>query len=137
MAQIDIYSNLSLISIELGNELWKSTEHYFQAKKFNDAEIINEIRNEKSPYRVACLGQTRKYPMRNDWDIVKNEVMEMAIRARFIQWPEYSFQLKNSIGILYDRTAVDDYWGIGMNKRGKNITGKILMVIRNEIRSND
>jgi predicted NAD-dependent protein-ADP-ribosyltransferase YbiA (DUF1768 family) len=58
--------------------------------------------------------------------------MESAIRARFQQHPELADALKRSKGKLYDHTAADSFWGIGVDGRGANVTGAILMKIRSE-----
>ncbi len=56
--------------------------------------------------------------------------MERAIRARFDQHPDLAEILKRSKGTLYDHSAADSLWGIG-----SNVTGKILMKIREELQA--
>ena len=126
----DPYSNLALIPFQLDGQTWNSAEQYYQAAKFTDAEIIEKIRTCKTPHRCAALGQTRQYKLREDWDQVKVSVMERAIRARFDQHPELAKRLRRSSGELYDHTAADDFWGCG-----ENMTGRILMRIREELRA--
>ncbi|MDP0495236.1 MAG: NADAR family protein [Verrucomicrobiota bacterium JB024] len=133
MIEEDIYSNLAVVPIQIDGEIWHSAEQYYQAAKFTDAAIIDKIKACENPYLCAALGQTRRYPLRADWEQVKAAVMERAIRARFEQHPAMAERLKRSTGRLYDHTAVDDYWGIGADGRGGNVTGRILMRIREEL----
>ncbi|MGE9291998.1 MAG: NADAR family protein [Puniceicoccales bacterium] len=133
MIEQDIYSNLSVIPIEIDGYQWHSAEQYYQAEKFTDAAIIDRIKACENPYLCAALGQTRNYPLRADWEQVKVAAMERAIRARFEQHPEIAERLKSSTGRLYDHMAADDFWGIGADGRGENTTGNILMRIRDEL----
>ncbi len=135
MIEEDMYSNLAVIPFELDGWVWNSAEQYFQAAKFTDEEIVTAIKNETNPYRTAALGQTRKFKLRADWESVKTKVMERAIRARFAQHPALAARLKKSQGQLYDHTAMDDFWGIGFDGRGRNTTGEILMQIREELQA--
>jgi len=133
MAGEDPYSNLSMIPFELDGWVWNSAEQYYQAAKFSDPGIISDIRTSGNPYRCAALGQTRRFPIRAEWESVKVSVMERAIRARFEQHPELCDRLKLSRGKLYDHTAEDSFWGIGTDGLGLNMTGHILMKIRSEL----
>jgi ribA/ribD-fused uncharacterized protein len=133
MIEVDIYSNLAVIPIRIDGETWHSAEQYYQAAKFTDVAIIDKIKACENPYLCAALGQTRRYPLRADWEQVKAAVMERAIRARFEQHPAMAERLRRSSGRLYDHTAADDYWGIGADGRGGNVTGRILMRIREEL----
>ena len=133
MANIDILSNLSLIPIFLDGEEWKSTEHYYQKCKFVEPSVIDRIRKAKSPLHAAFIGQTRDYKILPQWESIKVEVMERAIKARFEQHPVFAEMLMATDGELHDKTSVDDYWGIGFDGKGQNITGKILMKLRTEL----
>ena len=61
---------------------WPTVEHYFQAMKFAGDEYFDyreQIRLNPSPARAKKLGQTRDYPLRDDWEKVKEEVMLYAL----------------------------------------------------------
>lgn len=62
---------------------WPTSEHYFQAQKVSGTPLYQKILETKSPMRAAELGRDRKYPIRADWDEVKDEVMKRAVKAKF------------------------------------------------------
>lgn len=130
MIEEDIYSNLAVIPITLDSFTWHSAEQFYQASKFTDEKIIIKIKECPNPFRCAAIGQTREFKIRDDWEDIKVSVMERAIRARFDQQPDLADILKRSKGTLYDHSAEDNFWGIG-----SNVTGKILMKIRDELQA--
>lgn len=135
MIEEDIYSNLAAIPFTIDAFTWHSAEQFYQASKFTDESIIMEIKNCPNPFRCAAIGQTRKFKIRGDWEDIKVSIMERAICARFQQHPDMAEMLKRSKGTLYDHTAVDSFWGIGPDGRGANMTGQILMKIRDTLQS--
>ena len=71
-------SNFSPHGFTLLGEYWPTVEHCFQAAKFlgdEAAEHRARIRNAASPKHAKSLGQSRKYPIRADWEEVKESVM--------------------------------------------------------------
>lgn len=130
MIEEDLYSNLAAIPITLDSFTWHSAEQFYQASKFTDEAIIKKIKACQNPFRCAAIGQTREFKIRDDWEEIKIDVMARAIRARFDQHPELAEILKRSKGTLYDHSAADSFWGIG-----SNVTGKLLMKIRDDLQS--
>ena len=100
-------------------------------------EIIEKIKACESPFRCAAIGQTRRFKIRDDWENIKVSVMEQAIRARFDQHLELAKALKFTKRKLYDHSAADNFWGIGVDGHGTNMTGEILMKIRRELQNAD
>ena len=137
MTEEDIFSNLAIIPFSLAGFTWHSAEQFFQAAKFTDDEIIEKIKACESPFRCAAIGQTRRFKIRDDWENTKVSVMEQAIRARFEQHPELAKALKLTKRKLYDHSAADNFWGIGVDGHGTNMTGEILMKIRREQQNAD
>lgn len=130
------FSNFSAHPIQLKNKSWKTTEHYFQAQKFPDTEHEETIRSINSPMIAARMGRDRKKPLRKDWEIVKDEVMREALRAKFTQHKDLREVLLGTGGaILVEHTANDNYWGDGGNGSGKNMLGILLMELREELRN--
>src|SRR3954468_6227644 len=81
------FSNFSPYPIELKGVTWPTTEHYFQAQKFVGTEHEEAIRLAKSPMVAARMGRSRERPLRSDWEMVKDEVMRAALRAKFGKYP--------------------------------------------------
>jgi ribA/ribD-fused uncharacterized protein len=115
--------------------LWPTSEHYFQAQKFEDAEHQETIRQTKSPMIAARMGRDRKKPLRRDWESVKVAVMREVVRAKFNQHAVIRhILLSTGDAKLVEHTDNDSYWGDGGDGSGKNMLGRILMEIREELR---
>ncbi|MCW3062545.1 MAG: Swarming motility protein ybiA, partial [Capsulimonas sp.] len=69
------FSNFALYGVKIDGEWWPTTEHYFQAQKFEDAAYRRKIRDAHSPKLAADLGRSRRVPLRSDWESVKDDVM--------------------------------------------------------------
>lgn len=128
------FSNFAPYPIQLDGKLWPTSEHYFQAQKFQEEEHQERIRQTKSPMIAARLGRDRKKPLRPDWEAVKDDVMRQVVRAKFRQH-EAIRQILLSTGdaTLVEHTANDRYWGDGGDGTGKNMLGRILMEVREEL----
>ncbi len=108
-----------------------NNEAAFQsAKTFSDRECFTNL----DPSSAKKLG--RKVQLRNDWEGVKDDVMYEICKAKFSQ----SVELKNRLlatGNEYleeGNTWGDKIWGT-VNGIGENRLGKILMRVREELKS--
>jgi N-glycosidase YbiA len=132
------FSNFSRHGVELEGEWWPTTEHYFQAQKFENPEYRTKIRTATTPKQAAELGRSRKLPIRPDWEAVKDEIMYKAVLKKF-QTHRQLKQLLLSTGEeeLVENAPGDYYWGCGKDGSGKNKLGLILMLVRKELSSMD
>ena len=129
------FSNFAAYPITLGGKLWPTSEHYFQAQKFEDIDYQDAIRAEKSPMIAARMGRSRSKKLRADWESVKDAVMLDAVRAKFDQHDDARATLLGTgDALLVEHTENDRYWGDGGDGTGKNMLGQILMQVREEIR---
>ncbi len=129
------FSNFSAHPISLEGKIWPTTEHYFQAQKFpNNIEYQEKIRLEKSPMIAARLGRSRKVKFRPDWESIKDSIMRKALLAKFTQHKDLAkILLDTQDAILIEHTTNDKYWADGGDGSGKNMLGKLLMSIREEL----
>lgn len=128
------FSNFSPHPIRLGGESWPTTEHYFQAQKFENAADREEIRNANSPMLAARMGRDRKRKLRRDWESAKVGVMTEAVRAKFTQHVDLrEVLLGTGDAKLVEHTENDSYWGDGGDGSGKNMLGQVLMCVRAEL----
>jgi ribA/ribD-fused uncharacterized protein len=129
------FSNFAAFPIRLVGNVWPTSEHYFQAQKFDDINHQEAIRAEKSPMIAARMGRDRSKKLRPDWESVKDAVMTEAVRAKFIQHEELrEILLGTGEAKLVEHTENDSYWGDGGDGSGKNMLGQILMRVRAELR---
>jgi len=94
----------------------------------NDKTLLSDIIQESKKRGI-------KY--RQDWDLIKDRVMYIIVKAKFEQHDD----LKELLISTKDReiresSPSDYYWGSGKDNSGKNILGKILMKIRKELIKN-
>ena len=128
------FSNFSLHPITIDDKVWPTTEHYFQAMKFNDTDYQEEIRQVDAPLRAKQLGNSRSKPLRADWESVKDDVMRKAVLAKFTQHTDLrDILLSTGEAHLVEHAKYDAYWGDGYAD-GKNMLGVILMEVRGQIK---
>jgi ribA/ribD-fused uncharacterized protein len=132
------FSNFSPHGIDIEGTYWPTVEHYYQAQKFvgsSDAPIIPLIHAADTPEQAAALGRCHTYCPRLDWELVKTQVMQMAVLKKFITHPEIrEILLLTGDEMLIENSPTDYFWGCGAERTGKNHLGRILMSVRAEIR---
>ena len=130
-----VFSNFAAYPIKLKGLMWPTSEHYFQAMKFESADDQNEIRRSKSPMEAARKGRDRKRKLRSNWESVKDNVMREAVMQKFTQHHDLKeILLSTGSAKLIEHTKNDSYWGDGGNGFGKNKLGQILMEVREKLR---
>jgi ribA/ribD-fused uncharacterized protein len=77
------FSNFAAFPFQLDGKLWPTSEHYFQAQKFDDEVYRERIREASSPMIAARLRRSRTIKIRADWESAKIDVMRRAVRAKF------------------------------------------------------
>lgn len=129
------FSNFSHYGFELCGKWWMTSEHYFQAQKFNNTKYEEMIRLLDNPMKAAEMGRSRNLPLRKDWEEVKDVIMKRAVLEKFKQNREIC-EILFSTGeeSIVERTTSDYYWGCGKDGSGKNMLGVILMEVREELK---
>ncbi|WP_082355647.1 NADAR family protein [Pseudoalteromonas porphyrae] len=129
------FSNFSPYEVVVLGMVWKTSEHYFQARKFQDSSLVIKVMDAPTPMEAANIGRDRSYPIREDWDTIKLEVMKEVILAKFTQ-NENLKELLLSTGSekIVEASPYDYFWGEGADGSGKNYLGRILMEAREDIR---
>jgi hypothetical protein len=115
-------------------QLWKSSEHFYQAYKFIDHfEIFERVRNAKTCKECYKLAWKFEAFFRKDWKEVKDDIMWEALQNKFQQNPDLFQKLKNTGTCnLVEHALKDFHYGCGIDGSGKNILGKMLMVLRSK-----
>ena len=128
-------SNFAPYPILLDGKRWPTSEHYFQAQKFEDKADQEEVRRARTPMIAAQLGRDRRRKLRRNWESTKVQVMRAAVRAKFTQHEDLrTLLLATGDAQLVEHTENDDYWGDGGDGRGQNMLGRILEAVREELR---
>ena len=133
------FSNFSPHGISINEEDWLTVEHYYQAQKFvgtADAALIPLIHQAQTPEKAAALGRDCMRQLRLDWEQMKTQVMRKAVLKKFLTHTDIqAILMSTGEQLIVENSPTDYYWGCGGDKSGDNHLGKILMSVRQEIRS--
>ena len=142
-------SNMSPYKIVVDDIFWKTAESYFQSLRFAPDDNVRErIRIQKSPMAAKMVAKENASRMMvvplSEHD-VENMRITLRLKFRCNQIPlEDNLLLTGTRTIIEDcsarRTESGAFWGASELPNGllygRNILGKLLMELRNEIRTN-
>ena len=121
--------------VDLAGRRWPTSEHYYQAKKFQDKELQEKVRLSGQPRNAANMGRDTSLPLRKDWEEVKELAMWNALCYKFDQHEDLRYiLLQTGTMDLVEDSPIDYYWGCGKDRSGRNRLGVLLMRLRHEIR---
>lgn len=137
--KFDFLSNFYPSMITDGEIWFPTVEHYYQAAKAKNKEDYKAIAAAPTPGKAKKLG--REAEIRADWEEVKDDIMLEALRQKFNHKP-----LKEKLlATGEERLEEGNYWHDNIwgkcycvecqNTVGQNKLGKMLMKIREEIKS--
>ncbi len=120
------FSNLAPYPIKLDDTLWKSSEHYYQFKKFEktDPKFAQKIKNAPTPKDAKKLSmENNNFPA--NWNDVKVEVLKVAVRKKFESYHQLKKLLLSTGNEELIEANHDDYfWGEGEDGSGKTLWAK-------------
>lgn len=137
--------NMAPYPITHEGEEWRSTEHLFQALRFDDTVIRKEIQSAKSPFGAKLVAKKYADKMTVQPMSVKDlRNMDFVVRLKVKQHPE----LQEMLLATGDETIIEDvtsrpsggrhlFWGMALREGvwvGDNYLGKLWMRIRKELR---
>jgi len=136
--------NMSPYPVRYAGLEWRTTEHLFQALRFDDPAIREEIRGEKSPFAAKLLAKRHEDEMlvepTSPADLAN---MELCLRLKLDQHPD----LKDLLVATGDEVIVEDvtsrasggrhlFWGMTFRENGwvgENRLGRLWMRLRGEM----
>lgn len=129
------FSNFSKHPIVIDGITWSTTEHYYQAQKYEDPILQERVRNAVSPWVAAQIGRDPSLPLRKDWEQIKESVMEQALWFKVRQHKDVrDTLLSTGNNEIVEHTPRDAYWADGGDGSGKNRLGVLWMKIREELK---
>ncbi|MEM8543804.1 MAG: NADAR family protein [Cyanobacteria bacterium P01_H01_bin.119] len=130
------FSNFSRHGVLLDERWWPTVEHYFQAQKFMETapDWADKIGTVPTPKDAARMGRDRRYPLRADWEQVKDSIMHRAVLTKFRTHPEIrAVLLGTGNEAIVENAPGDYYWGCGQDGSGLNRLGRILETVRSAL----
>ena len=112
---------------------YKTVEHAFQAAKTLDIKQRMKIAEVVTPGEAKKLG--RRVCLRKDWEQVKDAIMYDCLVSKFKLDKVLRLKLLDTYPaeLIEGNTWGDTYWGV-CNGAGKNMLGKLLMKLRDEMK---
>jgi len=130
------FSNFALFPVFVDGEWWPTSEHYYQAHKYDREDLIRWVKDASTPMEAALRGRDKNIPKRADWEARKDEFMEKAVRDKFTRYPDLrKLLLSTGDAKIYEHTTNDCYWGDCGDRSGKNKLGLLLEKIRAELKA--
>lgn len=128
------FSNFYKAEITINGKTFVTTEHYFQAMKHENTSFFETVRLAKTAGQAFKLARSKQY--RTDWEKIKDDVMRTALKTKFTQHSKLK-ELLLSTGdkIIIEHTKNDNYWADGGDGTGKNMLGKLLMELRDQLKN--
>ena len=129
------FSNFYQCTIKIDGVFWPSTEHFYQAQKFNNESSREKVRKAATSKDAFLLGNNLDESRVANWEDIRVGIMERAIYEKFSQYEHLRIMLLNTEqAVLIENSPCDDFWGIGSSKKGKNILGELLMNLRHKFK---
>ncbi len=146
-----VFSNFQTCNITHKGLIFPTTEHAFmweKAQHFGDTQAAQEILNTKTPADAKAIGRRVKNFNVAEWSKVSEQYMFDVNLAKYQQNPQLAkYLLSTEMKTLVEANGKPDLiWSCGLyanNPRiedsskwpGKNLLGKVLMEIREKLRS--
>lgn len=130
------FSNFSSFMVKWRGVDWATSEHAYQAAKFYDQHVIEEIKKARSAHDAKKIAHANDDKKISNWYEIKLGIMEDIIRAKLEQHSYIHSQLlaTGNMEIVED-SPKDSFWGRGSDWAGKNHLGKIWMKLRAELQN--
>lgn len=126
------FSNFSPHPMVIDGVTYPTSEHYYQSKKFESTPLEIAARSLQTPKEVFNFGKDKNNELREDWELIKDCVMERAVFEKFRQNPSIKkILLETDDREIIEASPYDSYWGEGKDGYGKNMLGIMLMKVRN------
>lgn len=130
------FSNFASFMVYWRKQYWMTSEHAYQAAKFTDPLIVEEIRLARSAHEAKKAAQAHIRDKVPNWQEIKLSVMEDILRAKLEQHPYIQSKLLETGSLeIVENSPKNSFWGRGFDWRGQNHLGKIWMKLREELRA--
>ena len=144
-------SNFHKCEVNLGPLTFPTSEHAYQFRACEEhlnPEVAEQVLKARSPQEAKSIANYVKDPdPTSHWNTIKCDVMRHVLRAKAESNDEFRQHLLNTGNqLLVEASASDSYWGSGLTYLlttttlsemlpGKNMLGRLLVELRDELRN--
>jgi hypothetical protein len=131
------FSNFSSFAVVWQGRRWQTSEHAYQAAHFFDSapELIEEIFSANSAHEAKKIVERNKDKVPAEFYNKNIALMEDICLHKLQQNPYVKKKLlQTEDKMIVEDSPVDDFWGWGPNRDGRNELGKIWMRLRDNIK---
>ena len=145
------FSNWYAAEFEYAGKKYANSEQFMMYQKamvFSQYDLADQIMATNDPQECKNLGKTTFSNWDGDfWDKVSYPIVKRGVKAKFVQNPDIRRELlMTENALLAECSKNDTKWGIGIDIEddrrfnvsewnGKNYLGRILMEVRDELRT--
>ena len=116
---------------------FSSGEHAYQYGKFKDKDVREWAMKAPKPHLLSILAHGLfSWDIVENWSKIKVNRMYNVLKVKFSDVELREKLLETGNSILIEDSKTDPFWGIGKKGNGKNMLGKLLMKVREEIKKN-
>ncbi len=133
--ELGYLANYSDYGFTVDGVYYPTAEHFYQASKFDNPEIIQKILSCKTAREAASVGRDRNNKRIDHFNDIKLDKMYQAVYEKFQQNPDIRKKLiETGDEEIREMTDQESYWGVGPQLNGENHMGEILMRVREELK---
>ena len=133
--ELGYLANYSNYGFTVDGVYYPTAEHFYQASKFDNPEIIQKILSCKTAREAASVGRDRNNKRIDHFKDIKLDKMYQAVYEKFQQNPDIRKKLiETGDEEIREMTDQESYWGVGPQLDGENHMGEILMRVREELK---
>jgi ribA/ribD-fused uncharacterized protein len=117
---------------------FRTSEAAYQYGKPRKQDVADWIVSAPAPHLCAAAAHALfVYDVRPNWNEIKVARMRWVLRLKFDpteRYPLWQSLMNTGDAALIETSSIDAFWGIGKKGIGKNMLGKLLMEVRDELR---
>ena len=134
--ELGYLANYSNYGFTVDGVYYPTAEHFYQASKFDNPEIIQKILSCKTAREAASVGRDRNNKWIDHFKDIKLDKMYQAVYEKFQQNPDIRKKLiETGDEEIREMTDQESFWGVGPQLDGENHMGEILMRVREELKN--
>ena len=140
MREFYVFDNFSAFKIKHEGITYQTVEHAYQAAKFSRScpKTYALIREAPSAYDAQRLAREHADKCDKKFNEIKVQLMEKLLRAKLEQHPHVREKLLRTKNYpIVEDSPKDSFWGIGPNRDGQNMMGRLWMKLRTELQNDN